>query len=102
MAISLDEKIRVFIQDSGGGIIDITGNTVSISIDHHFNELVRMNLELVGDSSSFYQLTSGEFEKIRNKNRTVSEWKCDYFGQVNKRENTFCDHCGGRRSFLYD
>ena len=102
MEISLNKQIRVFIQDHEGRVIDITGNIASFSINHRFDELITMDLELVGSASNFYKLGLGEFEKVRNKKRTAPEWRCDYCGQVNKRENTFCDHCGGRRSFLYD
>jgi len=60
------------------------------------------DLELTEDSSSFRHSNSGESKKIRNKKRKAAEWRCDYCGQANKRKKTFCDHCGGRRSFLYD
>jgi hypothetical protein len=30
-----------------------------------------------------------------------NEWKCDWCGSPNPKDNTHCSQCGGARSFIY-
>lgn len=98
------QSLKIYIERPTGELIDISGMvtefTISGGTPEYGGMTVEMDLHMVSMEEPVVFSTSAA-AKLVDTAHTSEEWKCDWCGQVNKRKDTCCQHCGGRRSFLY-
>jgi rubrerythrin len=113
MAIArVGNKQKIFIEHQDGTVMEITGYVSNMTIEDRSDVIdvtsfgdvrpkympgvrdIAMSLELVGCQTIY---SSGMVEQKRNS----PEWRCDYCGRPNQREDETCKSCGAVRSIIW-
>jgi hypothetical protein len=113
--IATGEKCKVFIEKPDGSLLELTSVVESFSLSQKCDLVdatvfgnnnrnyisgvshTEMEIKLYGIEPLI--MTTGKDLSSRTKN--ALEWKCDYCGRPNRREDETCKSCGSVRSFIY-
>jgi hypothetical protein len=95
----LGKQYRVIIQLPDGETYNLFGVLTSTEFTGFSDGPTHVSVDFSGDR--FIKTTAEDMSNAVRVARQSSEWFCDYCNQTNLREHIHCQHCGGRRSFLY-
>ena len=111
MAMMVGKEAKIYLEDVNGNLVDITADSVCLSIYSQLPELGgigrgflrQTSAEITVNFTGHYDLYDQlEWHEHVNQLRSEHEWMCDYCKSPNPRKNTHCSQCGAVRSFLYE
>ncbi|MBW2638341.1 MAG: hypothetical protein JRC86_12655 [Deltaproteobacteria bacterium] len=100
MAMSLGDKVKLFIENAAGEVIEIPVISVEYSIEAPMDGPITgdVGFKMIGPPTMF---TRDDFVKKSAVMRSAAEWACTFCERPNKRERETCGSCGAVRSFIY-
>lgn len=87
---------RVYIEDSDGNLVEVTGIMRSMELSNDYYSLPVLTLSL----SATQEILTTQYQDVIERKHTT-EWQCTYCQRVNQRADEVCKSCGAVRSIIY-
>jgi hypothetical protein len=104
--VPIGARYKVYLETGDGKVMECHAIASTISVQNLGGGAMwdtdrartTITLEVLGAPT---WILRDQWEEKIEEEKQASEWKCDYCGRPNQREDEACKSCNGLRSFIY-